>query len=134
MHIAGHAPGVYLARLPFDMKSVGAVCGMDGVHGVYEPEAVNADGTPNSCESRAPAGTTVDLTLNGLGTERPKVTIGDAELDTARVESVEYDPVYLKWRLRVRVWPRDRESHVRVTPSVNGVKARFAPLVIWTRP
>lgn len=136
LRIAGETPGVYLARLPFDMKSVGAACGMDGVHGVYEPEAVNADGTLNTCESRAPAGTTVDLMLNGLGAERPTLSLADVDLDTARIESVEYDHFLLKWQLRIRVWPhdRDRESHVAVTPIADGVKSQFAPVVIWTKP
>ncbi|HEU0120662.1 MAG TPA: hypothetical protein VFQ91_09070 [Bryobacteraceae bacterium] len=136
LEVASTSPRAYLRHVPFDRAGQGAVCNGASLPGSFSPEAVNEDGTPNSCGNPAPRGSNVMVPLNGLGSERPEVTLEN--LGTARVEDLRYDPTYLKWFLHVKVWPQIREygtdPYVGVTPIVNGKKVEYAPLVIWTGP
>ncbi|MCL4853834.1 MAG: hypothetical protein KJZ78_20950 [Bryobacteraceae bacterium] len=132
--VASMMPRVYMGTVPFDPANRSVPCGGDVLVGSYQPEAINENGTRNGCNNRAPRSTTVELTLNGLGSARPEVTLED--LSVARIDSVDYAPDYFKWKVRVCVWPAIRENgtapFISVTPIVNGVKLPYAPLVIWT--
>jgi uncharacterized protein (TIGR03437 family) len=128
--ILSRTPRMYMGAVPFDPANRGVPCDGLSLPGSYQPEAFNADGTRNGCGNPALTATTVDLTLNGLGVDPPNVTLED--INTARIERLEYDPVYLKWQLRIRVWPASRDKFIAVTPIVNGVKLPYSPVVIWT--
>ena len=132
--VVDRTPRVYMGALPFDLSKRGAPCQGNSLPGSYQAEAYNADGTRNACATPAPRGTTIELTVNGLGLGQPDITIEN--LSTARVDSVFYDPTYLKWKVRIRVWPEIRENgtdpYIALTPIVNGEKVPYAPLVIWT--
>ena len=134
--VVDRTPRVYMGSLPFDLSKRGAACQGNSLPGSYQAEAYNADGTRNACATPATRGSTVELTVNGLGLGRPDVMIEN--LSTARVDSVVYDPAYLKWKVRIRVWPEIRENgtdpYIALTPIVNGKKVPYAPLVIWTAP
>ena len=120
--VAKSTPSAFLAQIAFD-TTPGVECRLGATNSGYDPVAVSSDGTRYQATTGVPAGSIITLFLNGLGKE-PVLSNMSADA----ILSLELDPNYLFWRLRVRI---EGSTFLNsFDPSFGGSKLRFGPLDI----
>jgi uncharacterized protein (TIGR03437 family) len=102
---------------------------LDGFSEATYAQALNEDGTVNSCENPAAPGSQVEVVLNGAGTVAPSVT-DHAGNTVSAVSAIE--GLAGAWLVKVRM-PPGKPAYTMLRLYVNGAAVRQQSVPIWLR-